>query len=136
MGLPIATKAGGLVQGAPNVCLTPAPPGPPVPVSYPSMGQLAEASGVVEKVVVQNKETVAEGSKIPSTLGDAAGTNGGVASGVNGGAAAPKTFSSKVTFGGKKVVVQTATFGMNGTSPNVPGGGHAAPSQGAVLAGV
>ena len=136
MGLPIATKAGGVVQGMPNVCLTPAPPAPPVPVPYPSMGKLAEASGAVEKVEVQNKPTITEGSKIPSTLGDAAGKNGGVVSGTTGDAAAPKTFSSKVTLAGKKVVVQTATFAMNGTSPNLPGGVHAAASQGVVFAGV
>lgn len=136
MGLPIATKAGGQVEGMPNVCLTPAPPAPPVPVPYPSLGKLAEASGAVEKVVVQNKESIVEGSKIPSTIGDAAGKNGGVASGTTGDAAAPKTFSSKVTFAGKKVVVQTATFAMNGTSPNLPAGVHGSASQGVVFAGV
>lgn len=131
--LPVSTKAGGTCFAMPDVCLTPAPPAPPVPVPYPNMGQVAAANGVVTKVLVENKETVAEGAKIPNSSGDEAGTNGGVTSGTNMGPVEPKTFSSKVFFGGKKVVFLTATTGHNGTSANAPMGAQIAPSQAKVL---
>ncbi|MFO0549120.1 MAG: PAAR-like domain-containing protein [Polyangiaceae bacterium] len=133
--IPASTKAGGVLNGVPDICLTPAPPGPPVPMPYPIIGQLPQANGVVTKVVIENKETCVEGSKLPKVDGDQSGTNGGVVSGQNMAEAAAKTFSSKVTFDGKKVVFQTSVFGMNGSNANMPGGMQVAPSQSKVLVG-
>ena len=124
-----------MLNGVPDVCLTPAPPAPPIPTPYPNMGQLAQANGVVTKVVIENKETVVEGSKVPKTDGDQAGTNGGVVSGQTMGEAAPKTFSGKVTFDGQKVVFQSSVWGLNGSNANVPAGMQSAPSQNKVLVG-
>lgn len=134
--LPATTKAGGVYFAMPDVCLTPAPPGPPVPVPYPNIAQVASTSGAVDKVVIEMKETVVEGSKVPSTSGDEAGTNGGVMSGVNMKEAQPKLFSTKVVAGGKKVVFVTAMTAHNGTSANAPGGMQIAPSQVKVLVGM
>ena len=116
-------------MGVPDVCLTPAPPGPPVPVPYPNMGQLAAANGAVTTVLIENKETIAEGAKVPNSSGDEAGTNGGVTSGTNMGPVEPKVFSSKVYLAGKKAVFHTATTGHNGSNANMPAGVHMAPSQ-------
>jgi Domain of unknown function (DUF4150) len=131
--MPAATKAGGMCFAMPDVCLTPAPPAPPIPVPYPNIAQMAAANGAVDKVLIELKETVAEGAKIPSSSGDEAGTNGGVSSGVNMGPAEPKVFSSKVFVKGKKVVMLTATVAHNGSSANMPAGAHVAPSQGKVF---
>ncbi len=133
--LPASTKAGGVYFAMPDVCLTPAPPAPPVPVPYPNTAQLASANGTVSKVVIENKETVVEGSKVPNSSGDEAGTNGGVTSGVNMGPATPKQFSSKVFFGGKKATFATAMSAHNGSNANMPAGAQIAPSQAKVLVG-
>ena len=127
--MPASTKAGGVCFAMPDVCLTPAPPAPPVPIPYPNVGQLAAVNGAVEKVVIEMKETVAEGAKIPNSSGDEAGTNGGVTSGVNRGPVEPKLFSSKVYVKGKKVYFLTGTSAHNGTNANMPAGAQIAPSQ-------
>lgn len=131
--LPASTKAGGVYFAMPDVCLTPAPPAPPVPIPYPNTAQVAASNGTISKVLIENKETVAEGSKVPNSSGDEAGTNGGVTSGVNMGPVEPKVFSSKVFAGGKKVVFVTATSAHNGTSANMPAGAQIAPSQAKVF---
>ena len=129
------SKAGGNAMGAPDVCLTPAPPGPPVPMPYPNMAQIAAANGVITTVLIENKETLAEGSKVPNSSGDEAGTNGGQTSGQNMGPAEVKAFSSKVFFAGKKAVFLTATVGHNGSNANFPAGAIVAPSQTKVFVG-
>lgn len=130
---PAATKAGGVCFAMPDVCLTPAPPAPPVPVPYPNTAQMAAATNAVTKVLVENKETIAEGARIPSSSGDEAGVNGGVTSGTVMGPVEPKTFSSKVFFGGRKAVTLTAVTAHNGTNANMPVGAHVAPSQAKVF---
>jgi hypothetical protein len=97
---------------------------------------VASTNGAVDKVLVENKETVVEGSKVPNSSGDEAGTNGGVTSGVNMGAVEPKSFSSKVFFKGKKAVTLTATTAHNGSNANMPAGAHIVPSQAKVLVGL
>jgi hypothetical protein len=131
--MPASTKAGGMCFAMPDVCLTPAPPAPPVPVPYPNVAQLAATSNAVDKVLVENKETVVEGSKMPSSTGDEAGTNGGVVSGVNMGPVKPTLYSSKVYFAGKKAVFLTSVSAHNGTSANMPAGMQITPSQAKVF---
>lgn len=131
--LPASTKAGGVCFAMPDVCLTPAPPAPPVPIPYPNIAQVAATNGAITVVLVENKETVAEGAKIPNSSGDEAGTNGGVTSGQNMGPVEAKVFSSKVFFQGKKAVFLTATHGHNGSNANCPVGAQIAPSQMKVL---
>jgi len=113
----------------PDVCLTPAPPAPPIPVPYPNIAQVAATEGAADKVLIENKETVVEGSKVPNSSGDEAGTNGGVTSGVNMNQAQPKNGSSKVYAQGKKIIALTAMVAHNGSSANMPAGTHVAPSQ-------
>ncbi len=130
---PIATKAKGTTFAIPNPCLTPAPPGPPVPVVYPSTAELPAMDGAVDKVVVEMKEIIAEGAKSANSQGDAPGVNGGVVSGQNMGPVQPKQFSSKVVVGGKKPTFLTAIAGHNGTNANAPAGRIIAPSTAKVL---
>ncbi len=134
--MPASTKAGGTAFAMPDVCLTPAPPAPPVPVPYPNTAQLATATGTEQKVLVENMDTVVQGSKMPQSNGDEAGVNGGVTSGTFMGPVEPKLFSSKVFFGGKKAVFVTAMTAHNGTSANLPVGTQVQPSQNKVIVGL
>lgn len=126
--MPASTKKGGMALGLPDVCLTPAGPSP-VPIPYPNIGQLDGCDGAVDKVLIENKESVVEDSKIPSSSGDEAGTIGGVVSGLNRGEVQFKTYSSKVYLKGKKAVYHTAVTAHNGTNANLPVGTQVAPSQ-------
>ncbi len=127
MGMPAASKAGGMAQGGPDVCKT--PPAPPVPTPYPNMGQVNSADGTIDKVVIENKETVVESSTIPSSKGDEAGTLKGLVSSTNMDQIAFKKYSSKVYAKGKKIVFHTAPTAHNGSNANAPMGAHSSPSQ-------
>ena len=74
------SKAGGQCMAMPDVCKVPAPPAPPVPTPFPNTGMCEDASKTVDKVLIENKEVVVQGSEIPSSHGDEAGTAGGVIS--------------------------------------------------------
>ncbi len=136
-GMPAASKAGGVYFCFPDVCLTPVPPPvTQVPIPYPNVAQLAATDGAVDKVLIENKEIVVEGSKVPSSTGDDAGTKGGVVSGKNMDQVQPKTFSSKVFAKGKKVVTLTSVSAHNGSSANMPVGAMVTPSQIKVIVGL
>ena len=105
---PITTTAGGICFAFPDVCLT--PPAPPVPIPYPNIGQLSDATSVSDstgtgQVTVGGKPVVlANTSTIPSTVGDEAGSGGGVMSGSTKGAVEFTRGSATVTIHGKAVV--------------------------------
>jgi hypothetical protein len=108
---PITTTAQGICFAFPDICKTPAPPGPPVPVPYPNIGQLTEASDVSDstgtgKVTVGGSPVVlANTSTIPTTTGDEAGNApGGVISNGFGQKVEFPQGSSTVTIHGKAVV--------------------------------
>jgi hypothetical protein len=77
MGQPI-TVTDGICFAFPDVCLTPAPPSPPIPVPYPNIAQLADATGTASNVNAGGKPVVIDGSTISQSTGDEAGSNGGV----------------------------------------------------------
>ena len=95
----MATKAGangrtvvhkdskGTVSFMPDVCLTPAPPGPPVPIPYPNVAVSQDADQGAKTVLVDGNPTLVEGSVFSKSTGDEAGCVGGVTSGVTKGAA-------------------------------------------------
>jgi hypothetical protein len=132
-----ATKAQGKCVCAPDVCFIPAPP--PVnqlPMPFPNTAELAATDGAVDKVLIELKETVVEGSKIPNSKGDEAGTKGGLISGANMKEVIPKVFSTKVFAKGKKMVFHTAVSAHNGSNANMPIGAHAIASQAKVFVGL
>jgi hypothetical protein len=129
--LPAGSKCGGQCLGVPDVCLVPAAPAP-IPTPFPNIGMVATAVGTAEKVMIQNMPAVVLTSKLPSSLGDQAGSGGGVMSGMVGSVVSFYKGSAKVMAGGKPVVVLTATTGHNGVSANVPGV-FCVPSQGKVF---
>jgi hypothetical protein len=132
--MPAATKKGGMANTFPDVCKTPAPPAPsPVPIPYPNIVQLNGADGTSKKVLMENKETITESSKVPRSSGDEAGVAKGLVSSTNMDKCTFKKYSSKVYAQGKKIVHHTAVTAHNGSNANMPAGCHTAPSQTKVL---
>ncbi|MEZ4551053.1 MAG: PAAR-like domain-containing protein [Desulfobacterales bacterium] len=131
---PASTKGGGDALGAPDVCLTPAPPAPsPVPTPYPNKGSVSQASKTSTKVKIAGKAAVTKKSEIPRSMGDEAGVNKGVMSGMNMGKITFKKASSKVKIQGDGCVHATSITAHNGVSANVPAGAQISPSQTKVI---
>lgn len=121
----------------PDVCLTPMPPPPvgpgTVPVPYPNNAMLNQATNTSMKVKFVGKEVVTMKSKIPSTMGDETGSNGGIMSGMNMGEASFKKGSSMVKIEGQPCIHLTSMSGHNGVNANAPAGCQIAPSQTKVI---
>jgi len=83
----VHAKSNGMVTFMPDVCLTPAPPGPPVPIPYPNVAMSQDADKGAKTVTVDGNPVCVEGSVFSTSTGDEAGTTGGVASGCTKGAA-------------------------------------------------
>jgi hypothetical protein len=131
----LTTKAGGMTQAFPNVCKVPAPPAPPIPTPFPSIGQCAnaDASTCTTKVRVQNKAVLTIASEIPMTQGDEPGTLGGLVSGTRGDVCKRAMGSPFVEIEGDAAVADTMPITSNGANANAPTGFQVAPSQTKVL---
>ena len=127
----MTTKAGGVCIASGDVCLVPSTPSP-LPIPFVNLGQCADAVATAANVLVGGAEAVVESSMIPFSTGDEAGSLGGIVSGTFMGLAKFKTGSAKVKAGGKRVVLQGATVGQNGSPANAPFGQQLDPSQGKV----
>ena len=128
-----STTAGGQLMGMPDVCKTPAPPAPPIPVPFPNMGMCNQATKFSMKVKICMKEALTTKSEIPKTMGDEAGVAGGLVSGMNMGPASFKKGSSKVKIEGQPCVHLTSMTAHNGTNANAPSGLQVSPSQTKVI---
>jgi hypothetical protein len=125
------TQSGGTDNGFPDVCLTPAPPAPPVPIPYPNIAQGATAVSAEYKVLICSGPAHNMGTSVPMTNGDNSGVGTGVASGMVMGKESPTTAAFKVLIGGKPATRLTMTSMGNGT--NCPTNTRLAPSQTKVL---
>ena len=130
---PASTKGGGQCFAMPDVCLTPAPPAPPVPIPYPNIGMVNQAKKTSTKVKFAGKEVVTKKSEISRSSGDEAGVNKGVVSGMNMDKVTFKKGSSKVKIEGQACVHLTIMTGHNGSNANMPAGAQVAPSQTKVI---
>lgn len=131
---PASSKGGGMTTGFPDVCKTPAPPAPFVPIPYPNIAQVNSTDKAVDKVKILNKDTVVESSKVPRSSGDEAGTLKGMVSQKNMDQCTWKMKSSKVYAKGKKIVHHLCMTAHNGSNANLPAGGsQVAPSQTKVI---
>ncbi len=130
---PASTKAGGNCLAFPDVCLTPAPPAPPVPIPYPNIGMVNQAKKTASKVKMVGKPVVTKKSEMSRSQGDEAGVNKGVVSGMNMGKVIYQKGSSKVKIEGQPCVHLTCMTGNNGSNANMPAGVQVAPSQTKVI---
>jgi uncharacterized protein DUF4150 len=95
--------SGGLSIVFPDVCKTPAPPAPPIPIPYPNIGQSSDTSDGPTKVKTDGKMPMVKGAKYSKSSGDEPGTIGGILSGVNRNECEFMLYSFDVKFEGKNV---------------------------------
>ena len=123
-------QLGGLNLGAPDVCLTPAPPAPPVPVPYVNTSVPAAAANPYPKILIVGGPVHNLSTVTPVSSGDEAGTATGVASGSVMSKTSHVTGSFTCLMGGLPTTRMTSVSLQNGT--NAPGTALA-PSQPKVL---
>ena len=105
----------------PDVCLTPMPFGP-VPIPYPNIARSGTLSGGSQRVSADGSSIALQGSKFASSVGDEAGSAGGVSSGMNQGTASFISTSPNVRVEGKPVGRLTDKMLMNGGNTVCMGG--------------
>jgi hypothetical protein len=128
---PASTKGGGQCFAFPDVCKTPTPAGP-VPIPYPNIAMLNQASGGTcsSKVKICGDFAVMQDTEITMSSGDEAGSVGGVVSNKIKGPAKFTQGSSKVKIEGKGAAYLGAMVAQNdGSNANMPAGHQVAPSQ-------
>lgn len=130
---PASTKGGGQCFALPDVCLTPAPPAPPVPTPYPNTGMVNQTKKTSTKVKFSGMAVVTKKSEMSRSIGDEVGVNKGVMSGMNMGKVGYKKGSSKVKIQGQDCIHLTSMTGHNGSNANMPAGAQVAPSQTKVI---
>jgi hypothetical protein len=130
--LPASTNGDGQCFAFPDVCKTPTPGGP-VPLPYPNIAMLTQASGgtLSSKVKIMGKKAATENTEISMSSGDEAGSaGGGVVSNKIKGSAKFKQGSSKVKIEGYGAAYHGAMVGQNDASnSNMPAGHQVSPSQ-------
>jgi hypothetical protein len=120
MAQPIAPTQG-IAFAFPDVCNTPAPPGSPVPIPYPNIAQLDQATGITDEsdkellVGPAGLHVLLLDSEIAASSGNEAGSAGGVSSGTIKGKCTITQASSSVVYGPDKKGI--ARF-MDPTSQN------------------
>jgi uncharacterized Zn-binding protein involved in type VI secretion len=130
--LPASTNGDGQCFAFPDVCKTPTPGGP-VPLPYPNIAMLTQASSgtLSSKVKIMGKKAATENTEISMSSGDEAGSaGGGVVSNKIKGPGKFKQGSSKVKIEGHGAAYHGAMVGQNDASnSNVPPGHQVSPSQ-------
>ena len=111
----------GVAPSFPDVCLTPAPPAPPIPIPYPNIAQSSDAAQGSQTVSVEGNPVMIATSNFSTSTGDEAGSAGGVASGLTKGKAEFVNYSFDVKFDGKGVPRLGDPMVHNkGGGPNTP----------------
>lgn len=93
----------GMTMAFPDVCLTPAPPAPPIPIPYPNIAMSSDTAQGSSSVKCDGQPVCLKDSNFSRSSGDEAGTNKGVASGMNMSKAEFVNYSFDVKFEGKNV---------------------------------
>lgn len=78
MGRPICPTQG-IAFAFPDVCMTPSPGGPPVPIPYPNLADLSAATGVADRLLLGpgKLKALLAGSGVAVSSGNEGGTAGG-----------------------------------------------------------
>ncbi len=113
----------GMVMFFPDVCLTPAPPAPPLPIPYPNIAMSSDTDEGTTTVKVDGNPIMVQDSKFKSSSGDEAGSLFGVVSHKNKGKAEFINFSFDVKADGKmigRLLDPMIGNEMMGKPPNTP----------------
>ena len=104
--------SGGVCKTQVDVCKTPSPTGP-VPTPYLNVAMTMHVTGGTKRVKCDGASVLVKGAKIGVSMGDEAGSLGGVKSSTIKGAAEPVNYSFDVKFEGKNVVRRSDAFTHN-----------------------
>ena len=100
---PASTKGGGQCFAFPDVCKTPAPPAPFVPVPYQNVAMSSDTAKATKKVKIEGAPVCVKDSNFSTSTGDEPGTMKGIVSMKTKGKAEFVLFSLDVKFEGKNV---------------------------------
>jgi hypothetical protein len=95
--------SGGMSMAFPDVCKTPAPPAPPIPIPYPNMGKASDTTGGPSTVKTDGQMPMVKGATYMMSTGDEAGSVGGIMSSVVKGVCEYMMYSFDVKFEGNNV---------------------------------
>jgi hypothetical protein len=95
--------SGGVSIAFPDVCKTPAPPAPPIPIPYPNIAKSSDTADGSKNVKVDGNPVCLKDSNFSTSTGDEAGSLNGVASNKIKGKAEFVNFSFDVKIEGKNV---------------------------------
>lgn len=93
----------GIAIAFPDVCKTPAPPAPPIPIPYPNIAKSSDTAQGSKKVKCDGNAICLKDSNFQMSTGDEAGSLGGLVSGKIKGKAEFVNFSFDVKVEGKNV---------------------------------
>jgi hypothetical protein len=93
----------GVSTAFPDVCKTPAPPAPPIPIPYPNTAKSGDTSKGAKKVTCDGNPPCVKDSNFMTSTGDEPGSLFGIASNKVKGKAEFVNFSFDVQFEGKNV---------------------------------
>ena len=100
----VNADSNGVTIAFPDVCKTPAPPAPPIPIPYPNIAKSSDTAQGTKKVKAEGSPICVKDSNFSMSTGDEAGSaGGGVASNKIKGKAEFVNFSFDVQFEGKNV---------------------------------
>lgn len=118
----VHASSNGVCMGFPDVCKTPAPPAPFVPIPYPNIAMSKDTAQGSTTVKCDGNPIMLEGSNFSTSTGDEAGTaGGGMVSNTTKGKAEFQMFSFDVKIDGKKVPRLLDIMLLNKlSSPNTP----------------
>jgi len=124
----------GKVSFMPDVCLTPQPTGPPVPIPYPNIAESMDTSLGSTTVLIDGNPIMLQGSVFSKSSGDEPGIVGGVASLVNMGQAEFINYSFDVKIEGKSVPrMGDQMLGNKGVTFNTPPANEVQPPNPAMV---
>lgn len=118
----VHAASNGIFNAFPDVCKTPGPPAPFIPVPYPNIAMSSDTDKGTKKVKIDGKPANIEGSNFKTSTGDEAGSaGGGMVSSKNKGIAEWVMGSFDVKFEGKSVMrLADLMLGNKGGAPNTP----------------
>jgi hypothetical protein len=99
----VHAASNGISMAFPDVCKTPAPPAPPIPIPYPNIAKSSDTAQGAKKVTCDGNPPCVKDSNFMMSTGDEAGSLMGIMSSKIKGKAEFINFSFDVQFEGKNV---------------------------------
>lgn len=114
-------KSSGMAMFFPDVCNTPAPPAPPIPIPYPNIAQSTDTAMGSTQVKIDGCSIMLKDANFKMSTGDEAGSLGGLMSVTTKGKAEFVNYSFDVKVEGKNVPrMGDMMLGNKMSSPNTP----------------